>query len=172
MISTALQQAQKASYDETVRAFRTHNSEKAVVFRGRLARSMQQPWIKLTDFLGDLQYLAVKVYLEESNAIPYHLVVRGFLKGIHNSQFGLDSRKSLVDADLKIESVVEKALHLEAVTRIQEAEREPKVAVLQPDNTERLVNCVNNLVECLSLSWDSRSDNRGSFRKRNNCRSS
>ena len=138
--------AQKGSYDETVKAFRTHYTEKPVVFRGRLSRRIQHPGEKLTDFLGHLQGLAMKAYPGESNEIRDHLVVRGFLEGIHNSQVRLDLRKSLVDAELTIERVLEKELLLEAVTRIEEEEKEPRVAVLQPDNTERLINSVNQPV--------------------------
>ena len=36
-----------------LKLFREHYSEKPVVFRGRLARRVQQPGEKLTDFLGD-----------------------------------------------------------------------------------------------------------------------
>ena len=38
-----LTDAQKASYDELKKAFRTHYTEKPVVFRGRLARRTQSP---------------------------------------------------------------------------------------------------------------------------------
>ena len=50
-----LPQATRENYDECVKAFREHYSEKPVVFRGRLARRVQQPGEKLTDFLGDLK---------------------------------------------------------------------------------------------------------------------
>ena len=66
---------------------------------------MQNPGEKLMKFLGDLQFLAMKAYLEASNEIRYFLVVRGFLNGIHNSQNRLLLRKSLVDAEFIIESV-------------------------------------------------------------------
>ena len=66
----------------------------------------------------------MKAYPEESKEITDHLVVRGFLEGIHSSQVRLDLRKNLVDAELTIERVLERALHLEAVTRIEEEEKE------------------------------------------------
>ena len=50
------------SSDETVKAFRQHYNETPVVFRVRLARNVQQPGQKLTDFLGDLQTLVLKAY--------------------------------------------------------------------------------------------------------------
>ena len=37
---------------------------------------------------------------------------------------------------MKIETVLEIALHLEAVTRIEEEERTPKVAVIRRDETK------------------------------------
>ena len=74
--------------------------------------------------------------------------------------------ESLVDVKLTIETVSEEALHPEAVTRIEEEEREPKVAVLQPDKTKGAINSVNNVVEILSVSGGSRSGNRGSLRER------
>ena len=123
--------AQKASYDELKKAFRTHYTEKLVVFRGWLARRTQSPGEKVTDFLGDLQGLAMKAYPGESEAIRYHLVVRGFLEGIRNSQVRLDLRKTIGDAEMNIERILEIALHLEAVTRIEEEEKEPRVAVLR-----------------------------------------
>ena len=52
----------RKSYDETVKAFRQHYSEKPVVFWGKLARTVQQPGEKITNFLGDLQTLALKAY--------------------------------------------------------------------------------------------------------------
>ena len=86
--------------------------------------------------------------------------MRGCLEGSHNSRVRLDLRKILVDAELTIERVLAKTVHLEVVTRTEEEEKEPRVAVLQPDNTERLISYVNQLVESLSLSRDSRNDNR------------
>ena len=38
-----LPQATRKNYDECVKAYREHYSEKLVVFRGRLARRVQQP---------------------------------------------------------------------------------------------------------------------------------
>ena len=72
-----LTDAQKESYDELKKALRTHYTEKPVVFRGRLARRTQSPGEKLTDFLGDLQGLAMKAYPGESKEIRDHLDVRG-----------------------------------------------------------------------------------------------
>ena len=101
--------------------------------------------------MGDLQGLAMKVYPGESKEIRVHLVVRGSLEAIHDSQVRIDLRKILVDAELTIERVLEKAVHLEAVTRIEEEEKEPRVAVVQLDNTERLISSVNQLVVFVTL---------------------
>ena len=59
----------RKSYDETVKAFRQHYNEKPLVFRGRLARRVQQPGETKTDVLGDLQTLAWKACPHESNKI-------------------------------------------------------------------------------------------------------
>ena len=65
---TLLEDTRK-TYDETVKDFGQHYNEKPVVFWGRLARRVQQPGEKLTDFFGDLQTLALKAYPQESNEI-------------------------------------------------------------------------------------------------------
>ena len=109
--------------------------------------------------MWDLQSLALKENPVESNEIQDHLVLRGLLEGIHNCQIRLDLRKNLVDAELTIERVLEKTLYLEAVTRIEDDGKEPRVAVLQPDNTERLIRSVNQLAESLSLWPESRNVN-------------
>ena len=54
---TLLEDTRK-SYDKNVTAFRRHYDEKPVV-RGSLARRVQQPGEKLTDFLGDFRTLGV-----------------------------------------------------------------------------------------------------------------
>ena len=78
-----LPQATRENNDECVKAFREHYSEKLVVFRGRLARRVQQPGEKPTDFLGDLKQLASKADPKESQDIRDHLVLRRFLEGIN-----------------------------------------------------------------------------------------
>ena len=139
----------RKSYDETVKAFRQHYNEKPVVLRGRLARRVQQPGEKLTDFLGDLQTLALKAYPEESNEIREHLILRGFFEGIENSQVRLDLRKNLGDADMTLDKALERALHIEAVTRIEEEDNEPRVSVIQSNENTQLVNSINDLVQTL-----------------------
>ena len=146
-----LTDAQKPSYDELKKAFRTHYTEKPVVFRGQLARRTQSPGEKLTDFLGDLQGLAMKAYPGESKEIRDHSQVR----------LDLRVRKTIGDAEMNIERILEMALQLEAVTRIEEEGK-------KPDNNERLINSVNQLIEKLCLSRDSRNDHATVFRKGNN----
>ena len=64
-----LPQATRENYDECVKAFREHYSKKPVVFRGRLARRVQQPGEKLKEFLGDLKQLALRAYPTETQDI-------------------------------------------------------------------------------------------------------
>ena len=134
----------RKSYDETVKAFRQHYNEKPVVFRGRLARRVQQPGEKLTDFLGDLQTLALKAYPQESTEIREHLIFRGFLEGIENSQVRLDLRKNLGEADMTLDRDLERALHIEAVARIEEEDKEPRVSAIQSKENSQLLNSIND----------------------------
>ena len=134
-----------------LKLFKNTIVEKPVVFRGRLARRVQQPGEKLTDFLGDLKHLALKAYPRDSQYIRDHLVLRGFLVGINYSQVRLDLRKQIGDKDMKIQTFFEQALHLEAVTRIEEEEQTPKVEVIRRNETKDLVEAVNRLVNQLSV---------------------
>ena len=118
------------SYDQTVKPFRQHYNKKPVVFQGRLARRVQQPGEKLTDFLGNLQALALNAYPQESTQIREHLILRGFLENIENSQVRLDLRKNLGDADMTLDRALERALHIEAVTRIEEEDNKPRVSAI------------------------------------------
>ena len=181
-----LPQATRENYDQCVKAFREHYSEKPVVFRGRLARRVQQPGEKLTDFLGDLKQLALKAYPDESDDIRNHLVLRGFLEGIHHSQVRLDLRKQIGEKDMKIETVLERALHLEAVTKIEEEEQQPKIAAIRRDENRELVEAVTKLISQMTTDdgnrnqrasfsrersnsrgrWESRNRDRDSYRKR------
>ena len=157
-----LPQNVRDSYNETVKAFRNHYSEKPVVFRGRLARRVQHPGEKLTDFLGDLKHLAHKAYPEESQDIRDHLVLRGFLEGIHHSQVRLDLRKTLEDKDMTVDKALKRALHLEAVTRIEEDEQVPQIAAIrQDDSNKSLIEAVNGLVQKLSRTADGNSRESG-----------
>ena len=101
------------------------------MFRGRLAKRVQQPGEKLTDFLGDLQTIALKAYPQESDEIREHLILREFFEGIENSQVQLDLRKNLGEADMTLNKALERALHIKAVTRIEEEDNEPRVSAIQ-----------------------------------------
>ena len=149
----------RKDYDETVKALRQYYNEKPVVFRGRLARRVQQPGEKLTDFLGDLQTLALKAYPQESNKIREHLILRGFLEGIENSQVRLDLRKNLGDADMTLDKALERALHIEAVTRIEEEDNEARVSAIQSNKNTQLVNSINDLVQTLQTNQPNRREN-------------
>ena len=139
-----------------------------MVFRGQLARRTQSLGGN-NRFSRRLTGLSDEGLPGESKEIRDHLVVRGFLEGIRDSQVRLDLRKTIGDAEMNIEHILEMALHLEAVTRIEEEEKEPRVAVLQPDNNERLIISVNQLIEKLSLSREIRKMTTATvFRKGNN----
>ena len=129
------------------------------MFRGRLARRVQQPDKKLTDFLGDLQTLALIAYPQESNEIREHLILRGFLEGIENSQVRLDLRKNLGDAVMTLEKALERALHIEAVTRIEEEDNKPRVSAIQSNKNTQLVNSINDLVRKLQTNQPNRQEN-------------
>ena len=149
----------RKSYDRTVKAFRQHYNENPVVFRGRLARRVQQPGVKLTDFRGDLQTLALKAYPQESNEIREHLILRGFPEGIENSQVRLDLRKNLGYEDVTLDRALERALHIEIVTRIEEEDNEPRVPAIQSNENTQLVNSINDLVRTLQTNQSKRQDN-------------
>ena len=74
----------------------------------------------------------------------------GFLDGITQGQVKLDLRMQMGDEDMESETVLEKALHLEAVTRIEEEEQTTKIAVFRQDLTKGLVEAVTKLVNQLS----------------------
>ena len=123
---------------------------------GRLARSFQQPGEKLTDFLGGLQTLALKAYPQESKKIREHRILRGFLEGIEISQVRLNLRKNLGDADMTLEKVLKRALHIEAVTRIEEEDNELRVSVIQSNENSQQVNSTNDLVRTLQTNQSNR----------------
>ena len=71
---------------------------------------------------------------------------------------------------MKIEVVLELALHLEAVNRIEEEEQATKVAVIRRDKTKNLVEAVTKLVNQLSVD-DKQHENRwNQSRERSNSR--
>ena len=92
-----LPRATRENYYECVKAFWEHYCEKPVVFRGRLARHVQQPGEKETHFLGDLKQLDLKAYPTDSQDIRDHLVLKGFIEAVNHSQVRLDFRKQIGD---------------------------------------------------------------------------
>ena len=52
---------------------------------------------------------------------------------------------------MRIETVLERAQHLKAVTSIEKEEQTPKVAVIRQDETEDLVEAVTKLVKQFSI---------------------
>ena len=58
-------------------------------------------------------------------------------------------RKQIGDKNLKVETILERASHLEAVTRIEEEEQTPKNAVVRGDETNDSVEAVTKLVNQL-----------------------
>ena len=106
-----------------------------------------------------MRNLALKAYPQESNEIREHLILKGFLEGIENSQVPLDLRKNLGDADMTLDKALERALHIEAVTRIEEEDNEPQVSAIQLNENTRLVNSINDLMRTLQTSQSKRQDN-------------
>ena len=124
----------------------------------------------MTDFLGDLKQLGLKAYPTESQNIRDRQILRGFLEGINHSQVRLDLRKQIGDKYMKIETVLEQALHLEAVTGIEGEEQTPKVGVIRRDERKDLVEAVTNLVNQLSVDDKQRENRRNPSRERRSSR--
>ena len=82
----------------------------------------------------------------------------------------LDLRKQIGDKDMKIETVLEQALHLETVTIIEEEEQTPKIAIIRRDETKNLVEAVNKLVNQLSVDNKQRQNSRNLSRERSSSR--
>ena len=120
--------------------------------------------------MGDLKQLALKAYRAESQDIRNHLVLRRFREGINHSQVRLDLRKQIGDKDMKIETVLERAMHLKAVTRIEEEEQTPKVAVIRRDETKDLVKAVTRLVNQLSVDDKQRENRQNQSREQSSSR--
>ena len=112
----------------------------------------------------------MKAYPTESQYIRDHLVLRRFLEGINHSQVRLDLRKRIGDKDRKIETVLERALHIEAVTRIEKEEQKPKIAEIRRDETKDLVKAVNKLVNQLSVDDKQLENRRNQSRERSSSR--
>ena len=101
----------------------------------------------------------MKAYPQESNEITEHLILRGFLEGIENSQVRLDLRQNLGDVYMTLDKALERALHIEAVTRIQEQDIEPRVFAIQSNENTQLVNSIKDLVRTLQTNQPNRQEN-------------
>ena len=71
---------------------------------------------------------------------------------------------------MKIETVQEQAVHLEAVIRIEEEEQTPKVAVIRRNETKDLVEAFTKLVNQLSVDHRQRENRRNQSRMRSSSR--
>ena len=112
----------------------------------------------------------MKTYPTESQDIRDHLVLRGFLERINHSQVRLDLRKEIGDKDMKIETALERALHLEAVTRIKEEEQTLEVAGIRRDETKDLVEAVTRLANQSSVDEKQRENRQNQSRERSSSR--
>ena len=80
----------------------------------------------------DLQFLALKNYPEESNENRDPLVAHGLFEGIHNSQIRLDLRKNFVDAELTIETDLEKHVILKSSQEFRRKKQNSNPQMLNP----------------------------------------
>ena len=87
------------------------------------------------------------------------LILRGFLEGIENSQVRLDLRKNFGDADMTLDKALERALHIEAVTGIEEEDNEPRVSAIQSNENTQLINSIKDLVRTLQTNQPIRQEN-------------
>ena len=85
--------------------------------------------------------------------------MRGFFEGIENSQVRLDLRTNLGEADMTLDKALERALHIEAVMRIEEEDKEPRISALQSNGNTQLVNSITDLVRTLQNNQSNRQDN-------------
>ena len=97
------------------------------------------------------RFKAVGAYPTELQNVRDHLVLRRFLEVISHIHVRLDLSKQIGDKDMKIETALERALPLEAVTKTEDEEQTPKAAVIRRDKTKNLVEGVTKRVNQLSV---------------------
>ena len=68
-------------------------------------------------------------------------------------------RDNLGDAKKALDSALEKALHIEAVTRIEEKDNEPRTSAIQSNEDSQLVDSIIDLVRTMESSQPNRQDN-------------
>ena len=71
----------------------------------------------------------------------------------------LDLRKNLGDADMTLNKALERALHIDAVTRIEEEDNEPRVFAIQSNENTQLVKSINDFVQTLQANQPNRQEN-------------
>ena len=71
---------------------------------------------------------------------------------------------------MKIETVLERALHLEAVTKIEEEEQQPKIAAIRRDENRELVEAVTKLISQMTTDDGNRNQRASFSRERSNSR--
>ena len=118
-----------------------------MVFRGRLAFWRTAGRRKTTRFAGGLTPIGADGAPRRVSGYTGHLVLRGFLNGIHHSQVRLELRKTFGDKNKNIANALERELHLEAIIRIEEEYQTPRIAAIRRDETEILKYSVNRLVQ-------------------------
>ena len=59
---------------------------------------------------------------------------------------------------MTLDKALERALHIEAVTRIEEDENEPRVSAIKLNENTQLVNSINDLVQTLQTNQSNRQE--------------
>ena len=72
---------------------------------------------------------------------------------------------------MTLDKVLERALHIETVTRIEEGYNEPPVSAVQSNENTQLVNSIKDLVRTLQTNQSNRQDNEKFFLKERGQRS-
>ena len=106
-----------------------------------------------------MQILALKACHQQSAEIREHLVFRGFCKGIENIQVGINLRKNLGDADMALDKALGRALHIEAVTRIEEQDSEQQFSPINSNEKSQLINSIFDLLRTLQSKKSNRQVN-------------
>ena len=70
----------------------------------------------------------------------------------------LDLKKNLSDAEITLDKALERALHIEAVTTIEEENNEPRVSSIQSIENTQLVYSIKDLVQTLQTNQSNRQD--------------
>ena len=88
--------------------------------------------------------------------------MRAVVEGTEISQVQLDMRKKLSDADMTLDKALERRLHIEAVTIIEEEKKEPRVSAVQSNVKSQLINSIKELLRTLKTGERNRQGNRNS----------